>query len=95
MKRELEPIELVPGRQFWENVLDKTNFDTEVILSVEVKNDETGEVMGRFHLSLENGDKEKFIQFENFSSPEFAEIYFQNFEADWIVLPGGIYRVKI
>lgn len=95
MKKELEPIELVPGRQFWENVFDKTDFDTEVIVPIEVKNDETGELLGKFYLSLENGDHEKFIQFENFNSPEFAELFFQEFDAEWIILPGGIYRVKI
>lgn len=95
MKRELEPIELIPGRQFWENVFDKTDFDTDVIVPIEVKNDETGEIMGKFYISLENEEKENFIQLEDFSSTEFAELFFQNFEAEWIILPGGIYRVKI
>jgi hypothetical protein len=64
-------------------------------LPIEVKDDKTGEIMGKFYISLENGDKEKFIQFEDFSSTEFAELFFQNFDAEWIILPGGIYRVKI
>lgn len=95
MKKELDPIEFGTGKKFWENVFEKIDFRTDLILPVEVKNDETGELFGKFYISLENGDKEKFIQFENFSSPEFAEIFFQEIHANWIIFPGGVYRVKV
>lgn len=91
--------ELSPSRLSNLNLLpielaNRMAYRLEVVLPVEVCHPETDAELGRFRASFIKEGSAIFLQVEDFDTPEFTESFFNFFNGDWVMHPGGIYRLE-
>lgn len=95
MKRELDVLNITNPRNIWREIIYKIDFDLDAILPVQMVEPEENVFLGSFRASLVEEGGKKYMQLEDFSSVEWAEIFFKIYPGGWEDKIGGIYRMEL
>ena len=94
--RELTPVRVTNINTVWINIVNGINLRPDTILPVHYIDEQDNSFLGSFHACFITEGQKRYLQLENFSSIEWAEIFFSTFDrTDWQILIDGIYRLEL
>ncbi len=93
--KELKPIRVTNINTVWRDIVEGISLRPDTILPVQYV-DKHDTFVGSFHALFVTEGQKRYLQLENFSSTEWAEIFFGAFDqTPWIIITDGIYRLEL